>query len=61
MSSKVSPELPTKYSPSLSLKKENRISEEINSEEYISLVIDFPDQYKTINCKSTNKNSVCNK
>ena len=23
------------------------------------LVIDFPKQYKTINCKSTNKNSVC--
>ena len=25
------------------------------------LVIDFPDQYKTIHCKSTNKNSVYNK
>ena len=25
------------------------------------LVIDFPDQYKTIHCKSTNKNSVFNK
>ena len=24
------------------------------------LVIDLPDQYKTIHCKSTNKNSVCN-
>ena len=25
------------------------------------VVIDFPDQYKIINCKSTNKNSVYNK
>ena len=25
------------------------------------LVIDFPDQYKTIHCKLTNKNSLCNK
>ena len=25
------------------------------------LVVDFHDQYKTIYCKSTNKNSVCNK
>ena len=25
------------------------------------LVNDFPDQYKTIHCKSTNKNIVCNK
>ena len=25
------------------------------------LVIDFPDQLETINCKSTNKDSVCNK
>ena len=25
------------------------------------LLIDFPDQYKAINCKSTNKSSVCNK
>ena len=25
------------------------------------LVIDYSDQYKTIHCKSTNKNSVCNK
>ena len=24
------------------------------------LSIDFPDQYKAIHCKSTNKNSVCN-
>ena len=27
----------------------------------LSLVIDFPDQYKTIHCKSANKISVCNK
>ena len=28
---------------------------------FLLLVIDFPNQYKTIHCKSTNKNSVCNK
>ena len=33
----------------------------LNSLYFLLSVIDFPDQYKTINCKSTNKNSVCNK
>ena len=28
---------------------------------FLLLVIDFPDQFKTIHRKSTNKNSVCNK
>ena len=33
----------------------------LNSLFLLSLVIDFPDQYKTIHCKSTNKSIVCNK
>ena len=34
---------------------------ELYSMYLLLLVIDFPDQYKTMHCKPINQNSVCNK